>query len=90
MADNPWNRFSSEADCNFAIWFVGNKVAKSQIDAYFAEGLGSTESRLFQCTYTMRQHLDVLDPFHDYLVWTEAQINDGRYLTTFYSQNVIV
>jgi len=37
----------------------------------------------------MCQHLDVLDPFRDYLVWTEAEINDGRHVTTFYYQNVI-
>jgi len=37
----------------------------------------------------MRQHLDILDPFGEYLVWTEAVINDGRHAATFYYQNII-
>jgi len=37
----------------------------------------------------MQQHVDVLDPFPDYLMWTEAEINDGQYVTTFYYRNVI-
>jgi len=39
MTDNPWSPFSSENDFNLASWFVRSKVAKSQIDAYLAEGL---------------------------------------------------
>jgi len=76
-------------DYNLADWFVGNKVAKSQIDAYFAYGLGGTDARSFQSEYTMRQHLDQQDPFGDYLVWTEAAIDDGQHATTFYYRNVI-
>jgi len=45
MTDDPWSPFSSENDFNLASWFVPSKVAKSQIDAYFAEGLGGTDSR---------------------------------------------
>ena len=37
----------------------------------------------------MRQHLDVLDPFGEYLVWTEAVIDDGRHVETFYYRNNI-
>ena len=37
----------------------------------------------------MRQYLDILESFHEYLVWTEAMIKDGRHVTTFYYQNVI-
>jgi len=44
MTDNPWGPFSSENVFNLASWFVRRKVAKLQIDAYFAEGLGGTES----------------------------------------------
>jgi len=36
MTDDPWSPFSSENDFNLASWFVWSKVAKSQIDAYFA------------------------------------------------------
>jgi len=44
-ADEPQDPFSSEADFNLTSWFIGNKVGKSQIDVYFAEGLSSTNSR---------------------------------------------
>jgi len=81
--NDPWRPFSSEADFILARWFVRNKVAKSQIDAYFAYGLGGSDARSFQSAYTMRQYLDELDPFGDYLVWTEAAIDDGQRATTF-------
>jgi len=62
MTDDPWNPFSSEDDFNLASWLGRSKVTKLQIDVYFAEGFGGTNSRSFQSTYTMRQHLNVLDP----------------------------
>jgi len=37
----------------------------------------------------MRQHLDVPDPFGEYLVWTEAVIDNGRHAATFYYRNII-
>ena len=42
MTDNPWSPFSSQNDFNLASWFVWSKLAKSQIDAYFAECLGGS------------------------------------------------
>ena len=36
ITDNPWSPFPSENDFNLSSWFVRSKVAKSQIDAYFA------------------------------------------------------
>jgi len=89
MTDDPWSPFSSENDFNLASWFVRIKVAKSQINAYFADGLGGTDSRSFQSAYTLRQHLDILDPFRPYLVSPEASIDGGRHGTTFYYRNII-
>jgi len=89
MTDDPWSPFSSENDFNLASWLVWSKVAKSQIDVYFAEGLGSTDSRSFRSAYTLRQHLDILDRFREYLVWAVASIDDGRHATTFNYQNMI-
>jgi len=89
MTDDPWNPFSSKDDFDLASWLVQSKVAKSQIDMYFAEGLGGTDSRSFQSAYTMRQHYDVLDPVGEYLVWTEAVIDDGQHGATFYYRNII-
>jgi len=65
MTDDPWSLFSSENYFNLVSWFVRSKVAKSQIDAYFVEGLGGTDSRSFRSAYTLRQHLDILDPFRE-------------------------
>jgi len=53
------------------------------------ECLGGTDSRLFRSAYTLRQHLDILDPFLEYLVWAEASIDDGRHVTIFYYPNII-
>jgi len=86
---DPWSPFWSEADFNLASWFVRNKVAKAQRDAYFGDRLGGTDGRSFRSAYTMRQHVDELDPFADYLVSTEAAIDDGQHATTFYYRNVI-
>jgi len=55
MTDDPWNSFSSKDDFNLASGLVQSKVAKSHINAYFAEGLGGTDSRSFRSAYTMRQ-----------------------------------
>jgi len=89
MTDDPWNTFSFEDDFNLTSWLVQSKLARSQIDAYFAEGSGGTERRSFPSPYTGRQHLDVLDPYGEYLVWTEAVIDDGRHAATFYYRNII-
>jgi len=89
MTDDPCSPFSSENDFNLASWFVRSKVAKSQIYAYFAEDLGCTDSTSFLSAYSLRQHLDILDPFREYLVWAEATIDDGRHATTFYYRNII-
>jgi len=89
MTDDRWSPFSSENDFNLASWFVRSQLAKSQIDAYFAEGLGGTDSRSFRSAHTLRQHLNILDPFREYLVWAEASIDDGRHATTLYYRNII-
>jgi len=78
MTDDTWSPFSSEMDFNLAPWFVRIKVAKSQIDEYFAVGLGCTDSRLFCSAYPLRQQLNVLEPFRQYLVWVEPTTHDGR------------
>jgi len=89
MTDDPWSPFSSENDFNLTSRFVRSMVAKLQIDTYFAEGLGGTDSRSLRSAYTLRQHLDILDPFREYLVWAEASIDDGAHATTFYYRNII-
>jgi len=89
MKDNPWNPFSSEADFNLASWLVRSNVSKSQIVAYFAEGLGGMNAQSFRSAYTLPQHLNVLDPFGEYLTWTDAVIGDGRHTTTFYYRNAL-
>jgi len=53
ITDDPWSPFSSENNFNLASWFVRSKVARSQINVYFAEGLGGTDSRSFRSAYTL-------------------------------------
>ena len=89
MKDDPWSPFSSEDDFNLASWFVRSKVPKTRINNYFAKGLGGRDARSFQLAYTLQKHLDVLDPFGDYLAWTEGTMNDGRHTTTFYYRNIV-
>jgi len=48
MTDDPWSPFSFEDDFNLASWFVRSKVAKSQINTYFAQGLSGTDSGSFR------------------------------------------
>jgi len=89
MKGDPWNPFSSEVDFHFASWLVRSKVSKSQIDQYFAEGLGCMDAWSFRSAYTLQQHLYVRGPFGEYLTWTEAVIGDGRHTTTFYYRNAL-
>ena len=86
---DPWNSFSSEAAFNLASWLVLSKVSKSQMNAYLAEGLGGMDARSFQSAYTLQQHLDILDPFGEYLTCTEAAIGDDRHTTTFHYRNTL-
>jgi len=53
MTNDSSSPFSSEEDFNFASWFVRSKVAKSQINAYFAEDLGDMDSRSFRSASTL-------------------------------------
>ena len=84
MIDDPWNPFSWEVSLDLVSWLVRSKVAKSQIDAYFAEGLGGMNARSFRSAYTLQQHLNVLDPFGKYLRWMQTACGDGRHTTTFH------
>ena len=63
MTDDLWNPFSSEDNLHLASWLARRTIARSQIDAYYAQGLGGTNRRSFQCAYSIRQHLNVLHPF---------------------------
>ena len=45
------------------------------------------DARSCPSAYTLQQHLDVLDPFGEYLTCTQAVIGDGRHTTTFYYRN---
>ena len=89
MIDDPWNLFSTEANFNLVSWLVHSKVAKPQIQAYFAGSLGGMDARSFRYAFTVEQELDVLEPFGEHLTWTEAAIGDGRHTTTFHYRNAL-
>ena len=39
--------------------------------------------------YSLEKQLETLDPFREYLSWTEARLESGERLTTFYYRNII-
>jgi len=47
------------------------------------------DARSFRYAYTLQHHLGVLEPFGEYLTWTEPVIGDGRHTTTFYYRNAL-
>jgi len=89
VSEDPWSPFTSENNFNLASWFVRSKVTKSLIEAYFDERLGGTGGRSFRSAYTLRQYLNILNRFREYLVWAEASIDDARHATTFYYRNIV-
>jgi len=89
MLNETWTPFSSERDFNLASWFVRSKVAKTRIDDYFGKGLGGVERGSFRSAYTLEKQLETLDPFREYLSWTEATLENGTHLTTFYYRNIV-
>jgi len=54
MTVYPSKPLSSEDHFNLASGLVRSQVAKSEIEAYFAEGLGGIESSSFSFTDTMQ------------------------------------
>ena len=47
------------------------------------------DARSFRSAYTLQQPLDVLDPFREYLMWTDAASGDGRHTTSFYYRKTL-
>lgn len=68
MSNYPRTPLLFEDEFNLVSLFVRSMVAKLQMDAYFANGLGGTNRRSFSSAYTLRQQLDVVDPFREALV----------------------
>ena len=44
LCKNPWAPFTSAKGSKVASWFLESKSSKSQINDYFANGLGDTAS----------------------------------------------
>ena len=89
MLEEPWSPFSSKRDFNLASWFMQNKVARTRIDDYFGNGLGGMEGGSFRSSYSLEKQLATLDPFREYLSWTEATLESGEQSTTFYYRNIV-
>ena len=89
MLEEPWSPLSSEHDFNLASWFVQSKVAKTRIEDYFSKGLGGMERGSFRSTYSLEKQLETLEPFREYLSWTEATLESGEQSTTFYYRNIV-
>jgi len=89
MIDDRWNPFSSKDNFNLASWLVWCKVARSQINSYFAEGLGGTDIISYQSAYILQLQLEVLEQVCEYLVLMEAVIDDGRHTVTLYYLHIM-
>ena len=63
--------------------------AKEWIDDYFGKGLGGMERGSFRSAYSLEKQLETLDTFREYLSWTEARLESGEHLTTFYYRNIV-
>ena len=66
-----------------------SKLAKTRIDDYFGKGLGGMERGLFRSAYSLEKQLETLDPFREYLSWTETTLESGEQSTTFYYCNIV-
>ena len=43
----------------------------------------------FRSAYSLEKQLETLDPFREYLSWTEATLECGEHLPTFYYRNIV-
>ena len=43
----------------------------------------------FRSNYLLEKQLETLDPFREYLSWTEGTLESGEHLTTFYYRNIV-
>ena len=84
ILDQSWSQCSSEDDLNLTGWFVQSKIAKMGIDDYFGKGLGGIEHGSCLSAYLLEKQLETLDPFREYLSWTETTLSSGKHLTTFH------
>ena len=86
---DPWGPFSSEDEFKLASWFIRSKVSKTRINDYFAEGIGGTKSGTFQSAYRLEKYLDELDPFGQYLEWTQVTVECQKRPSTFFYRNIV-
>ena len=43
----------------------------------------------FPSAYSLEKQLEILDPFREYVSWTEAKLESGEQSTTFYYRNIV-
>jgi len=89
LCDDPWAPFPSGQGFRLASWLLESKVPKSQINEYFASGLGNSESVGYGSMHTLEKHLRELDPYSRYLQWFEGQVEDGKRTLSFFYRNVL-
>jgi len=89
LCDNPWAPLPSRQGFRLAAWLLLSKVPKSQIDEYFASGLGNSESVGYGSMHMPEKHLRELDLYSRYLQWFEGQVEDGKRSLSFFYRNVL-
>jgi len=89
LCDDPSAPFPSGQGFRLASWLLESKVPKSQINEYFASGLGNSESVGYGSIHTLEKHIRELDPYSRYLQWFEGQVEDGKRTLSFFYHNVL-
>ena len=89
LAKDPWGPFASEDEFKLASWFIRSKVSKTRINDYFAQGIGDAKCGTFQSAYTLEKYLNELDPFGQYLAWTQVTVECEKRPSTFFYRNIV-
>ena len=91
LCKNPWAPFTSAKGFKLASWFLESKSSKSQINDYFANGLGDAASVGYSSMYTLENLLRSLDPYGPYLQWFEGQVvsEDGKSTLPFFYRDIL-
>ena len=89
LCEDPWAPFNSVQGFKLASWVIDGKVSKSRINQYFSRGLRNAESVGESSMHTLENHLQLLDPYSQYLQWFEGQVEDGQRTLPFFYRDVL-
>jgi len=89
LCDSLWASFPSGQGFRLASELLESKVPKSQINEYFASGVGNSESVSYGSMHTLKKHLREMDLYSRYLQWFDEQVEDGNRTLSFFYRNIL-